>query len=307
MSPKLKVGLIYGGQSFEHEVSLMTAKSVRENIDHDLFDIYDVYIDKNGKFDKNLLNNIDVAFLAVHGPNCEDGKLQRLLAKHDTKYTGSGIDASKINMDKILMHQAFKRAGLPVVEYKGFKKNEIKNIKDFVNKIGYPVFIKPNNAGSSIGVDKAATYNGLKYSLKRAFEFDNEIIIEKAVINPREIEVGILGNEKLIISEPGEVLTHGQFYSYNTKYFKPFKTTVKPKLEESIVKEIQNLAMKAYEATGCRGYSRVDFLLSGDKIYINEINTLPGFTSISMFPKLMANIGISYKELITRIIHLALE
>lgn len=307
MKTRIKLGLIYGGDSPEHEVSKMTAKSILEHIDRDLFDVFEIFIDDNGNFDEKLLNDIDVAFLAVHGPNCEDGKLQSYLEKVGIKYTGSGVSASRINMDKVEMHQVFKKNNLPVVEYKGFKKGELQEIRKFVDKIGYPVFIKPNNAGSSIGIDKATTYKGLMYSLKRAFEFDDEIIIEKAVIEPREIEVGILGNKKLVISEPGEVLTHGQFYSYNTKYNKPFKTKVNAKIKPEIYKEIKQIARKAYLATGCRGYARIDFFLADDKIYINEINTLPGFTSISMFPKLMAATGIEYKDLITKIINLALE
>ena len=305
---KIHVGLIFGGDSPEHDVSIMTAKSIRENIDREKFEVVDIFIDTSGKLDEDLLKNIDVAFLAVHGPNCEDGKLQKYLEDRHIRYTGPGVEASRINMDKIDMHHIFKKNGLPVVDYKGFKRNELKEIKKFVDKIGFPVFVKPNNAGSSIGIDRAATYNGLKFYLKRAFEFDDEIIIEKAVECPREIEIGVLGNKNLIISGAGEVLTHGKFYSYTAKYFKPFKTTVKPRLDDKIVEKIKKLAKNAYLATGCSGYARVDFLMdSDDNIYLNEINTLPGFTSISMFPKLMAEIGIEYKELITRIINLALE
>lgn len=153
---KIKIGIIYGGESFEYDVSKMTAKSILENIDRELFDVKQIYIDKNGNFEENLLDNIDVAFLAVHGPNCEDGKLQQILENRGIKYTGPGVEASQINMDKILQHDYFKKAGLPVVEYRGFDKNDIDTIKEYVENIGMPVFVKPNNGGSSIGITELA-------------------------------------------------------------------------------------------------------------------------------------------------------
>jgi len=307
MNSKIRVGLVYGGESPEHDVSLMTAKSIRENIDANQFEIIDIFIDKSGKMDESLLKNIDVAFLAVHGPNCEDGKLQKYLEDRNIKHTGSGVKASLINMDKVSMHDAFKTIELPVVEYNGFDKNNIDSTKEYVEKIGLPVFIKPNNGGSSIGMTKVDTINNLEKAIHEAFKYDDKIIIEKAVVKPREIEVGVLGNNDLIISEPGEVLSNGEFYSYETKYFKPFRTTTNAQLSEDQIGLIKNQSEKAYRATGCRGYARIDFFISQNKLYINEINTLPGFTAISMYPKLMANIGVGYKELITKIINLALE
>jgi len=307
MIPKIKVGLIYGGKSPEHNVSKMTAQSVLKNIDHGLFNVKKIYIDRNGDFDKNLLKDIDVAFLAVHGPNCEDGKLQQYLEQRNIKYTGSGIEASRINMNKTLQHKTFKKAGLLVTKYRGFDRNGTDQIEGFIKKNGLPVFIKPNNSGSSIGICKVGNINDVKKAVDEAFKFDCEICIEKAVENPREIELAILGNNDLVISNPGEVLSKGEFYSYETKYFKPFGTTTQAVLNDKEINEFKDLAKQAYRATGCKGYARVDFLLSDNKIYINEINTLPGFTKISMFPKLMTNIGIDYKKLITKIIELALE
>lgn len=307
---KKTIGLIYGGQSFEHEVSKMTAGSIKENIDKDSFDVKEIYIDKEGNFDENLLKNIDVAFLAVHGPNCEDGKLQEFLEKKKICYTGSGVEASKINMDKVLMHEYFKKAGLNVVDYIYFDKNSsTEKIKIGVKKLGLPVFIKPNNTGSSVGISKINSINKLNDALSAAFKYDNRIIVEKAVTSPREFDVAILGNDNLLISGPGEVLTGGLVYSYETKYLKPFSTTTNVKnLTEIEKEEIRKNAEKAFRATGCKGYARVDFFMDTmNKIYINEINTLPGFTKISMFPKLMQLLDISYKELITRIINLALE
>lgn len=305
---KIKVGLSYGGASPEHEISIMTAKSIRENIDRNKFDVVDIFIDKSGNLDEKLLSDIDVAFLAVHGPNCEDGKLQKYFEDKSMKYTGPDVKASQINMDKILEHEYFQKAGLPVVEYKGFDKNDsIDTIKQYAIEIGLPIFVKPNNGGSSIGISKIDDISNLEGAINDAFKYDEKICIEKAVKNPREIELAILGNNDLIISNPGEVLSNGEFYSYETKYFKPFDTTAKTTLTDEQIKNIKEMAKLAYETTGCKGYARIDFFLEGDKIYINEINTLPGFTKISMFPKLMAEIGIGYKELITKIIKLALE
>lgn len=307
---KIKVGILYGGASFEHEVSRMTAKSILLNIDKNLFDVTEIYIDKNGNLDENLLKNIDVAFLAVHGPNCEDGKLQKYLEDKGIKYTGSGVEASEINMNKIKMHDAFKEAGLKVVEYFSVDKNSnTSHIGESIsNSFGYPCFIKANNAGSSVGVSRVDNVSNLEKALEEAFKCDDEIIVEAAVKNPREVEIAVLGNSDLMVSEPGEVDSNGEFYSYDAKYFHPFETKVRAVLTEKQAKEAKSMAEKAYKVTGCRGYSRIDFLIDQDNnIYINEINTLPGFTKISMFPKMMEAVGIAYKDLITKIVNLALE
>jgi len=307
---KIKVGIIFGGESFEHQVSKMTARSIIEHIDRALFDVSEIYIDPNGKFDDDLLNDIDVAFLAVHGPNCEDGKLQQFLENRRIKYTGSGIEASKINMSKSLMHNTFKKAGLPVVKYRAFNKNEFDIIADkAINDFKFPIFIKPDNAGSSVGISKIDNMEELEPAIKEAFKRDNRIVVEQGIENPREIEIGVLGNNDLIISEPGEVLSKGQFYSYENKYLNPFETTTKViDLHPEQVKVLKQVAVSAYTSTHCRGYARVDFLMDkNNKIFISEINTLPGFTSISMFPKLMETVNITYKDLITKIIYLSLE
>lgn len=310
MKEKIKVGLLYGGQSFEHEVSKMTAESILENIDQDKFDVTKIYIDEDGNIDESLLKDIDVAFLAVHGPNCEDGKLQKYLEDRGIKYTGAGVEASKLNMDKIRMHDAFAKAGISVIKYfGGDKETYLSGIeKKITESFGYPVFVKANNAGSSVGVSKVSDASELKKAVEDALKWDNEIIIEQAVKNPREVEVAVLGNSDLTISEPGEVNSDGQFYSYDAKYFHPFSTKTKAELSPEQIEQIKEMAEKAYESTGCKGYARIDFLIDEvGKIYLNEINTLPGFTKISMFPKLMADAGISYKYLITKIIYLALE
>jgi D-alanine-D-alanine ligase len=310
MKEKIKVGLIYGGASFEHEVSKMTAKSIEEHINQSLFDIVKIYITKKGKFDHKLLS-IDVAFLAVHGPNCEDGKLQALFEKKEIKYTGSGVKASRINMDKVKMHQIFEDSGLKTVKFLGFTKNQskFKIEQEIDEEIGFPCVIKPNNTGSSIGISKVEDFNGLKKAINLAFRYDKKIIVEEAIEEPRELEISVFGNKKLILSEPGEILAHGKVYSYEFKYFKPFKTKiVAANLKKGKINQIKEMARKAYLVTGCRGYARVDFLMDKNgQIFISEINTLPGFTKISMFPKMMAATGIKYKDLITKIINLALK
>ena len=310
MKQKIKVGLLYGGASFEHQVSKMTAESILKNIDQTKFSVREIYINKKGNFNKKLLKDINVAFLAVHGPNCEDGKLQRYLEREKIKYTGSGVEASRINMDKVRMHCEFQRTGLPVVDYIGFNsKQKIKNIISKVEKeLFFPLIVKPNNTGSSIGVEKINNHNELINAVRRAFKYDQKIIVEQAIENPRELEISVLGNKRLILSEPGEILTHGRVYAYQAKYFKPFKTkTVAANLTNYQIKEIKRMAKSAYLATGCCGYARIDFLMDKNgQIFISEINTLPGFTKISMFPKMMEVKGIKYKDLITRIINLAL-
>lgn len=305
---KTKVGLIYGGESFEHEVSLMTAESIRKNIDREKFDVIDIFISKTGEMDENLLKDIDIAFLAVHGPNCEDGKLQQYLEDRGVKYTGPGVRASQISLNKTLMHSVFKNAGIPTIENRGFEKNETFQIEDYVKQIGLPVFVKPNNTGSSVGMNRADNMSELDSKIQEAFKYDDGICIEKAVIKPREIEIAVLGNDSLIISEPGEILTNGEFYSYDTKYIHPFDTTTKVEnlsIEEK--EKVKKWAEEAYRLIEFKGYARVDFLYKDGIIYLNEIQALPGFTQISMFPKLMMEIGVSYKDLITKIIELGIE
>lgn len=305
---KIKVGLIYGGESFEHDVSLMTAESIRKHIDVQKFDVTDIFISKTGELDEKLLDNIDIAFLAVHGPNCEDGKLQKYLEDRGVKYTGPGVRASEINLNKVEMHDVFKKAGIPTVEYRGFSKDEISQIKPYVEEIGLPVFIKPNNAGSSVGVNRVDNINDLDKFIDEAFKYDDIICVEKGVSKPREIEVAVLGNDDLVISAPGEILTHGEVYSYDTKYLHPFNTTTDVEnLTQDQRDKIRKTSEMGYRAIGFKGYARMDFLLNDKEIYLNEITALPGFTSISMFPKLMEAGGIAYKDLITKIIELGME
>lgn len=311
MKQKICIGLIYGGKSVEHEVSEITAESIRKNIDREKFEVIEIYVNKEGKFDRNLLAQINVAFLAWHGPNCEDGKFQKFLEKKKIKYIGSDAKASRINLDKDLQKRYFQKAGLKTVNFFAVSSKIPSKIitKKIIKNFGYPCFIKPSNTGSTLGINRCKNEKELNSALKEARKISPKIVIEKAVEKPREIEVAVLGNKKLIISEPGEILTKGRVYSYESKYFKPFKTqTVAKNLSLKTIKEIKKMAKISYRATGCCGYARIDFFLAKDEeIYINEINTLPGFTKISMFPKMMEACGIKYRDLITKIINLALR
>jgi len=309
MNKKTKVGIVSGGKSFEHEVSKMTAASISEHIDQNLFEVVEIYINKDGELNHKLLDDIDVVFLAVHGPNCEDGTLQQYLEDRGIKYTGSGVEASRINMDKKQMHEAFEKAGLSVVKFLGFGKTngDVEIIAKTEREIGYPCFVKPNNAGSSIGVSKAKNIHELRQGILKAFKHDDRIIIEKAVKEARDVEVGVLGNTELSISKPGEIIYNENFYDYNAKYFSGGTNVVIGELDGSMSYKIKEMAACAYKATNCCGYARVDFLLDKNgQLFINEINTLPGFTNASMFPKLMEDAGIKYTQLITKIINLAL-
>ena len=306
---KINVGLIYGGNSCEHEVSKMTAQSVLENIDRDIFNVREIFLSKKSKLEPWSLKDIDIAFLAVHGPNCEDGKMQKILESNSVRYTGSKVEASILNMDKIKMHDAFKTAGLPVVEYLPFDKfdSDSQIIEQTETKIGYPCFVKPNNTGSSIGVSKVKNIHELRQAILRAFKFDEKIIIEKCVPDATDVEIGVLGNAELVVSDPGMIAYNEDFYTYEAKYSNAETTIEFDCLDEAISKEIKKMAKIAFLATGCSGYARIDFLVSKTgEIFINEINTLPGFTKTSMYPKLMAKKGIGYTDLITHIINLAL-
>ena len=308
---KIKVGIIYGGDSCEHEVSLMTADSILKNIDREKFKVVEISVDKQGNFDHKLLDDIDIAFLAFHGENYEDGKFQEFLGAKNIKYSGSGVLASEINMNKDLQKRYFREAGLKTANFITVTaKDSINQIKKIIDEtIGYPCILKPTNTGSSLGITKVENSDQISKAISEANKISADIIIEQFIKDRRELEVGVLGNDNLIVSDPGEVLTHNEVYSYEAKYFKPFKTSVEAKnLSEETVAKIKDWVEKAYRATGCRGYSRIDFFLAvSGELYINEINTLPGFTKISMFPKLMLKMGISYKDLITKIIELGLE
>ena len=333
---KTKLGVIYGGMSSENEVSKVSASYVLNNLDKDKYDIYPIYIDKEGKWfyeDKeidnyiNFLKDMDVLFPVLHGLYGEDGTIQGLFELIKKPYVGCKVLGSSIGMDKIYAKTIFKSAGINVAPYVYVKKikedfilvdkhfnEEILSIKDIIPKIEeeikYPIFIKPSNQGSSVGITKAHNSKELESGLIDAFKYDRKVLLEEGIVG-REVECGVLGNEEVIASSVGEVIVKSdEFYSYDAKYNDETTITEIPaSISKELSDEIRNLAIKAFKAIDGKGLSRVDFFIEEGtkKIIINEINTLPGFTSISMYPKLFDNVGIKYSELLDKLIELAKE
>ena len=331
---KIKLGIIYGGLSTEHEVSINSAKSIIDNIDKDKYEIYKIYIDKKGNWYKednkidnvfDYLRNLDVIFPILHGLYGEDGTIEGLFELLGVPYVGCNVLSSSICMDKIYTKMILDKIGIDTAKYIYVKKVKDKYI--YINNtfdekelsleeisllvedsLSFPVFVKPSRSGSSIGINKAHNKEELIKYIKYASGFDSKILIEENIIG-RELECAILGNDLVEASPIGEILPKGEFYSYNAKYIDDSETLIPNDIDKIVCDKIRSVAVKAYKALDCRGLSRVDFFLEKDtnRIILNEINTMPGFTTISMYPKLWESIGISYKELLDKLINLALE
>jgi D-alanine-D-alanine ligase len=350
---KKKVGVVFGGKSAEHEVSLQSAKNIVDAIDKKKYDVMLIGIDKEGKWHLNdqssyLLNEenpkliqlnksnehvaivpgdennqlihasksvpldqLDVIFPIVHGTLGEDGSLQGMFRVANLPYVGSNVLASSLCMDKDVAKRLLNAAGIKVAKglvYKRNRKNEI-NYDTAVDALGTPLFIKPANQGSSVGVSKVHTEEEFIQGIKSAFEYDHKIIIEES-IEGREIECAVLGNDEPKASLLGEILPNTEFYSYESKYIDETgaELAIPADLTDEETQRMQETGIKAFETLECGGLARVDFFLTKDgEIYVNEINTLPGFTKISMYPKLWEISGISYPELINQLIELALQ
>jgi len=347
------LGILFGGQSVEHEVSLISAQNIIKAIDKTKYNVIPIGITKDGVLlffstDDYLLNiknpktiridtskgkpvvflpgksqelmgltdpkfriKIDVVFPVLHGHFGEDGTIQCMLKLSNIPFVGSNVLGSAIGMDKDVSKRLLKEADIPVAKFLIFnlsQKEQI-NFNEISQKLGKPFFVKPANTGSSVGINKVNNENEFISSIEEAFRYDKKIIIEE-VLRGREIECSILGGDKLMASLPGEVIPHDTFYSYKAKYLdKNGADLIIPvELPEKIIKKIQDLSLKAFRAIGCEGMARVDgFLTQDDRYFINELNTIPGFTSISMYPKLWQVSGISYNKLIDKLIELALE
>ena len=332
----IKLGIIYGGMSTEHEVSKTSAKSVISNLNKEKYEIQEIYITKQGEWlnkEGNLIENIftylksfDVIFPILHGLYGEDGTIQGLLEMLKVPYVGVGVLGSAVGMDKAYTKIIFDKAQIPQAKYAYVKKQKDKyiyvlenfeeleiSLKDICKKINeeidFPMFVKPSNSGSSVGINKAHNINELEKYIEYAGNFDTKILVEEN-INGREIECAVLGNEKPEASCVGEILPAEEFYSYDAKYNNAeSKTQIPADISEEFSNKIRNLAVKAYKSLDCKGLSRVDFFVEKEtqKIYINEINTMPGFTSISMYPKLWEHSGLKYSELLDELIRLSLE
>ncbi|MFH1405318.1 MAG: D-alanine--D-alanine ligase [Patescibacteria group bacterium] len=347
---KINVGILFGGKSAEHEVSLQSAKNVFEAIDKEKYNPVLIGIDKTGKWllsDKSnfLLNennpkliklnqasdsvalvpqssgeisnlsagssggSLDVVFPILHGPFGEDGTVQGLLKLANIPFVGAGVLGSAVGMDKDTMKRLLRDAGIPIGKFIVFRQGDAPKYQEVESEIGVPCFVKPSNMGSSIGISKVRNEDEYKTAINEAFQFDTKVIVEE-FIKGREIECSVLGNDKPEASVPGEVIANHDFYSYDAKYIDEngAQLIIPAELSDETKKQVQELAVKTFKVLSCEGLARVDFFLkdNGD-VLVNEINTIPGFTKISMYPKMWEASGISYTKLIDRLIQLAIE
>ncbi|HPS21584.1 MAG TPA: D-alanine--D-alanine ligase family protein [Candidatus Paceibacterota bacterium] len=309
---KLKIGILFGGKSTEHEVSIKSATNIMAALDKAKYEIVKIKIEKSGKFNLNLLKKVDVVFPVLHGSFGEDGTMQGFLKILEKPFVGPSVLGSAVGFDKDVTKRLLTEAGIPNTKFLTFRKNEKINFAEVKENLNLPMIVKPANAGSSVGISKVSDQKEFEKAVKFAFKFDNKIIIEKFLADRREIECAVLGNEKPKASVCGEVITNKQhaFYSYEAKYLdeKGAELEILAKISKETQKNIQDLAVRTFKTLECEGLSRVDFFLMPDgEILVNEINTIPGFTNISMYPTLWKNTGISYSKLIDKLINLAIE
>lgn len=312
---KLRVAVLYGGRSGEHDISLRSAEAVIAALSPDKYEVSRYFISLEGRWEPGPIlpvpgahPDIDVVFPVLHGTFGEDGTIQGLLELADLPYVGANVLSSAVSMDKDIMKRVCRDKGLPVVDYLVLSRDEMDAAAVAV-RLPFPLFVKPANLGSSVGISKAHDMAELEAALQLAAEFDRKIIVERGV-EGREFECAVLGNENPAASVPCEILPSKEFYDYEDKYLLNLaKVELPAKLSDEDTAEMRRLAVACYEAVGCEGMGRVDFLreTSTGQIFINEINTIPGFTSISMFPKMWEYTGIPYRDLLDRLIELALE
>lgn len=331
------VGIIFGGRSGEHEISCMSAASVIRAINREKYNLVFIGITREGKWMHyqgpvehiengswihtaepfavgSLPEVVDFALPIVHGPYCEDGKLQGLLEMLDIPYGGCGVLASAAAMDKAIAKDIFIRHGIPVCRHIFVTREQVEKsapqiAMEVEATVGYPCFVKPANMGSSVGISRATDYTTLMAALEEAVKYDKRIIIEESV-NCRELETAVIGNAYPRVGAVGEIVTGSTFYDYKAKYIDGKSAMCIPAdIPQELYQEIQQLAIRAYRAIDGEGYARVDFFLDRDtgRLYINEINTIPGFTRYSMFPLLCREAGIEYDKLLERIIELGYE
>jgi len=307
--------VIYGGRSGEHEVSVRSAQSIMAAIDPEQYEVLPFFIGKDGKWAPRPIQpepganpGIDVVFPVLHGTFGEDGTMQGLLELAELPYVGAGVLGSAMAMDKDVMKRLCLQRRLPIVEYVTVARWRM-DIDEILHSLELPVFVKPANLGSSVGISKANDREELGAALELAAQFDRKIIVERA-IEGRELECSVLGNEEPVASAPCEILPSREFYDYEDKYLLDTAVYKLPaELTPAQTAELRRLAVECYRAVECEGMARVDLFLESatDRFYLNEINTIPGFTSISMFPRMWASDGLSYPKLIERLIQLALE
>ena len=343
---KLRVGVIYGGRSGEHEVSVVSAASIFRHLDRSRYEPVPIRIDKDGRWllgvsepvalsadeveapaptalqaaepTAAVTGSIDIVFPMLHGPYGEDGTVQGLLELANVPYVGSGVLGSAAGMDKAIAKAIFAAHGLPMVRHITVLAPEWASSRPAIvarvgRELGFPVFVKPANLGSSVGISKAASEDQLAAAMTTAFEYDRKAVVEAGVPNAREIECAVLGNDDPQASLPGEIIvTHRDgFYSYDAKYLDPEGATSKipADLSPEMTERVRRLSIEAFRALDLAGMARVDFFLDdgGGALYLNEVNTIPGFTAISMYPKMWEASGLSYPDLLDRLLQLAIE
>lgn len=336
MNTTIRVALLFGGRSAEHDVSILSARNIAATLQKARYEVIPVCISREGNwlspsFSQDVLQGkvsptdattndqilpysqehltADVMFPILHGTYGEDGTLQGLLRLLDVPFVGADVLGSAVGMDKDVMKRLLRDAKIPITPFLVSTRSKPVSFSLAAKKLGLPLFVKPANAGSSVGVAKVATKKAFDKAVSEALTFDRKVMLEK-LVRGREIEVSVLGNERPRASLPGEIVPTHDFYSYEAKYLDEngAHTTIPARVPKSIIKELQATAIKAYEALTCEGMGRVDFFLTkSGKILVNEINTLPGFTNISMYPKLWEASGVNSEELIHELIRLALE
>lgn len=354
MNKKIRVGILFGGKSAEHEISLLSAKSVIEAIDKNKYEVLLIGINKSGEWflhedlthcllnaedpkliqlkkvqeavalvpkeqdnplvslsGHTLTKTVDVIFPILHGTYGEDGTVQGLLKLANIPFVGAGVLASALAMDKDVMKRLLRDAGIPIAKFISYRHFEAKNIKfqHIKEMLGLPFFVKPANLGSSVGISKIKTEQEFYEKVALAFEYDRKILFEECILG-REIECSVLGNEDPIASLPGEVIPQHEFYSYEAKYLDENGASfeIPAVLPAELIIKVQTTAIEAYKALCCEGMARVDmFLKENGEIVLNELNTIPGFTRISMYPKMWMASGLAYSDLIDKLIHLALK
>lgn len=337
-----RVAVVFGGRSGEHEVSIVSARNVMEALDRSRWEVVPLGITRSGHWMTpaeteealaagqrtfatggapllraaaalEALAGCEAVFPLVHGTNGEDGTLQGFFELAGLPYAGCGVAASAIGMDKALMKALFVEAGIPVPKYAVARAWEVADgdpaAAAFVEaEIGYPCFVKPANGGSSVGVSRVASREDLAGAFRAAFAYDDKAVIEEA-IRGQEVECSVLGNEHPEASICGEIVPDREFYDYASKYDPASRTAlhIPARLAPAVCERVRELAVRMYQAMGCEGYARVDFFVDGEQVIANEVNTIPGFTNISMYPKLWEASGLGYSALLTRILELALE
>ncbi|MDR5682793.1 MAG: D-alanine--D-alanine ligase family protein [Armatimonadota bacterium] len=332
---KLRLGIVYGGRSGEHEVSKVSAANVLAALDRDRFEVVEIFIDPRGAWyvggSRAWLRLdtegkavfcagggevvCDVMFPVLHGPYGEDGTIQGLFEMVNVPYVGAGVLGSAMGMDKEVQKKVLRAAGLPVVDFVAFSDREWASdpaaVREaIVGGLGFPVFTKPARLGSSVGIRMVMHVGALDAAVADALQYDTKVVVERAVPAPLEIEVSVLGNDEPQASLPGEIRPAHEFYDYEAKYVDPdgAELLIPSSLDAPRAEEVRRLALRAYRVLGLEGMARVDFLAERDgPAYVSEVNTIPGFTQISMYPKLWEASGLPYRELLSRLVDLALE